>query len=240
MDVFIAGMEEGENTAYAAQGSMVYLEGPGISTLKQGGLYRVVRPEGKVQDRLNGEVIGIYYLQLGTLRVERAHQEGAVAKVQFSCRWMLKGDLVIPLQDRPSPSFSGDLATRLTPPAEGLASSIILAEHDGRELASGNFCFIGVGARDGVKPGDRFTIYRMPPSFNSTDLLMYGGEGGLSYQKMIGTAYRKTLEHSLSNRKLPPRAVGDLVVLAVEDTTAAAKIINSLSEIHPGDMVVRR
>jgi hypothetical protein len=34
--------------------------------------------------------------------------------------------------------------------------------------------------------------------------------------------------------------VGDLVVVEVGNTTAAARIVSSQSEIHPGDVVVRR
>jgi hypothetical protein len=240
MDVFIAGLKEDENHAYAAEGSVIYLNGPGIPTLKPGETYRIVRPEGKVRDRLTYEVTGIYYVQLGTLRVEAIYPDGAIATVRFSCFMMHKGDLVLPLVEQKPVEFTGDLSTPLTPVVDGLVSSVVLGEQDKKELAAGQFCYIGVGSQDGVKPGDRFTIYRDQPPFNHRDLLMHGGQGGLSYERLIHSSRKAVVTETLRNRKLPPRPVGDLVVVHTERSTAVAKIINSLSEIHPGDLIIRR
>jgi len=240
MDVFIAGLEEDENHAYASEGSVIYLNGPGIPTLKPGETYRVVRPEGKVRDRSSHEVTGIYYVQLGTLKIESMYPDGAMATVLLSCFMMHKGDLVLPLVEQQTVDFTGDLSTTLTPVADGLVSSVLLGENDKRELAAGQFCFIGVGSRDGVKPGDRFTVYRDQPPFNARDILMHGGQGGLSYEKLIRSSRKGLVTETLRNRKIPPRAVGDLVVVHTENSTAVAKIINSLMEIHPGDLVIRR
>jgi hypothetical protein len=39
---------------------------------------------------------------------------------------------------------------------------------------------------------------------------------------------------------MPPRVLGDLIILDAGETTSVAKIVNSMSEIHLGDIVVRR
>jgi hypothetical protein len=132
----------------------------------------------------------------------------------------------------------GDLSNRLTSVNEqGLASSIVLGRNDARELASGHFCFIGVGARDGVKPGDQFTIYRVQPPFDPKDLIVNSAHSGTTYDRLT---YKAEIIETLRHRKIAPRILGDLVVVDVTANTAAARIVNSRSEIHVGDIVFRR
>ncbi len=52
--------------------------------------------------------------------------------------------------------------------------------------------------------------------------------------------YDPQLLDSLRERKLPPRAIGDIVVVEAGEKSAAARVINSLVEIELGDIVVRR
>jgi hypothetical protein len=71
--------------------------------------------------------------------------------------------------------------------------------------------------------------------------MLVDGEGPLrSYNRIQGGRYDPMLLDMLRSRKLPPRPVGDVVVVNVGKTTAAARIVNSLVEINPGDLVVRR
>jgi hypothetical protein len=240
MSVFIAGMEEEGSASMAAGNGLVYLNGPGVPDLKTDGTYRVVRPEGVVKDPDRGEPIGIYYKQLGTVRIVSEGKEFATAIVMLSCQPMIKGDILLPWVPKPPLSFSGKVSDRLTPYTENsIESRIILGKDDLRELSSGQFCFIGVGSRDRVQIGDRFTVYRLQPLFDPHDLSVAGTRMDASYEKMEATQSR-SIADKLGTRKLPPRPIGDLVVVDVAEKTAVSKIINSLSEIHLGDIVVKR
>jgi hypothetical protein len=55
-----------------------------------------------------------------------------------------------------------------------------------------------------------------------------------------GGEYNHRIAKLLENRKLPPRPMGDLIVVDSGNHTATVKIINSLYEILPGDIVVKR
>lgn len=183
-DVFVAGTREEGVTALAGEGDIVYLNGPGISALKTGEKYRVVRPEGTLQDRQTRDEMGVYFRALATVRIERIDSDGAAAVVLNSCQAIAKGDLVVPPPPAGPIEFKGELSNSLTGfPAEGLTSMIILGDGDLRQMATGNFCFIRVGARDGVKPGDRFTVYRLPPPFQPRDLLINGTGGSKATEK---------------------------------------------------------
>jgi hypothetical protein len=56
--------------------------------------------------------------------------------------------------------------------------------------------------------------------------------GGLSYQYKV-----KGLLHG---RTLPPQVLGDIIVVDAGDRVSAGKLVNSLSEVNPGDFVVKR
>jgi hypothetical protein len=241
VDVYIAGTGEEGVTALASESNLISLNGPGLPTLRVGESYKIIRPEGRVRDQITYDEIGFYYKELGTIRIEAARADYAIASVLSSCNPMLKGDLVVPLVARPDVKFSGQPSNKLTPyPADGLSSTIILGKDDVQELAVGNICFIGSGAQQGVKIGDRFTIYRAQPPFNSLDLAADGASSARTYEKLIAGKADKNLPEMLTNRNLPPRVLGDLVILDVGETTSTAKIINSISEIHLGDVAVRR
>jgi len=241
MDLFIAGTEEDELTNYAHTGTLIYVNGPGVAALQPGQLYAIVRPEGKVRDQLTGEMIGVYHKEVGAARIETVRPDGASATVVNSCHVILKGDILVPAKAKEAVRFDGRPSDRLTPfDNQNLMATVVLGKDGIREMGQGHFCFIALGSRDGVRPGDRFAIYRPQPPFSSDVLAADGSGDGLAYEKVASGRYRLQLIDVLQKRRVPPRVLGDLVVLEVSETTAAAKIISSMVEVHVGDIVVRR
>jgi len=47
LDIYVAGVEMEGTATLAAEGQVLYLNGPNVSSLKPGTIQRVVRPEGK-------------------------------------------------------------------------------------------------------------------------------------------------------------------------------------------------
>ena len=241
LNIYVSGTEEDEVNNYSHVGQLLYLDGPAASSLKPGELYRVVRPDGRIRDKITGATVGIYHMELGTVRIEAVRRDGASASVIHSCHVILKGDILLPTVARQPARFDGKLSDRLTPFSDdGTMSSIILGKNGIREMGAGDFCFIALGRRDGIKVGDRFTVFRPQPPFNSHDLDLAGSKGGAAYEQYSSHKYRGVLSGLLKNRKAPPRMLGDLVVLDVQEGAAVTKIINSLAEINIGDIVIRR
>jgi hypothetical protein len=240
-EVIIAGSSEEGITALASENDLITLNGPGLINLNPGESYKVVRPEGKVRNQVTKDEIGLYYKELGTVRIEAKGTGYATAKVSSSCCHMIKGDLVVPLTTKPGVEFPGKLSNKTTTyPTDGLSGTIILGKDDMQELAAGSVCFIGVGTQQGAKVGDRFTIYRPQQPFNVRDLSVDGEGSGYTYDKLIAGRSDVQMLDMLIERNLPIRVLGDLIILDTGENTSAAKIINSLSEIHLGDLVVRR
>jgi len=241
LDVIVSGVEMEGIATLAAQRQMIHLNGPKVSALKPGDIRRVVRPEGRVRDPLSGDKLGYYYIDVGTIRIETVRADRAMAMVQVACHGMLKGDLVIPYTPKAKVEFSGSLSTSRTPlPEHGLVGCILLGKEDVRQMSTGNFCFFGLGSRDGIKPGDRFTVFRPQPGFNPGDLNGLGKTSDRTYSPVINYAYRFNLSLLLHQRKLSPQILGDVVVVETGDPISTGKIINCLSEIHVGDLMVRR
>jgi hypothetical protein len=240
-DVFIAGTREEGMNALATEGELVYLNGPGLSSLKTGEKYRVVRREGVLQDSETHDAMGYYLKSVGLVRVDRVDGNSALATVLTSCEAMVKGDLVIPATARLAVEYKGELSNRLTAfPADGLTSVIILGENDVRELATGQFCYIKAGTKDGVKAGDRFTVFRLPPPYQIQELEVLGKGPLQSYRRVDVAKVDPGLVGMLRERRIPPRPIGDLVVIEAGDVASTARVVNSMAEIHPGDIIVKR
>jgi hypothetical protein len=260
LDILVSGTEQEGLATFLMEGSIVFLNGPGLKSAKAGDSFRVVRTEAKIRDRLTQKFTGYYYKELGTIKIASLRGETATGTVVTSCDTIFKGDFLLPQAEKTPVKFTGEPANRLTPyPEEGLASSIVLGRNDLREMAAGHFCFIGIGTRDGVKLGDRFTIYRVHPPFDPKDLIVNSSYvrsgvediqaagnkvGGVQtptqYDGMHSGRYRGEIIQKLKERSIPHRVMGDLVVVEAGETTSAAMIINSRFEIHLGDVVVRR
>jgi hypothetical protein len=242
MDVYIAGMQDEGSTAYAVEGQILLLNGPKVSELKAGEIQRVIRPEGSIRDRAPGGALGVYHKDIGTVRIETVGGETATARVIMSCQGMLKGDVVTPDAAKPVIEYGGELSNVLTPiPEQGIFGSILFGKDDIREMTAGNFAFIGLGGRDGIKPGDRFTIFRPYPEFNSKETEVEGEKSRSVYSPLRNSyTFRSRLSEMLSDRSLPPKVLGDFVVLHAGNEISAGKIVNSLREIHPGDYIVKR
>jgi hypothetical protein len=239
-DVYIAGVDDEGTTTFGSPGQILYLNGPGVSFLKTGAVQRVIRPEGRVHDPLTSQKLGTYYKDIGTIRIEAVEQESATARILLTCEGMLKGDIVIPNVQKPIVEFSGSLSNALTPLQGGLASQILLGKNDARQMAVGQFCFIQLGRRDGVKPGDRFVVFRPHPAFNAQDMAVAANATDSLYSSVRGGFFGYQLDSMLRDRTLPPKVLGDIVIVEVGEGISTGKIINSMSEIHPGDLVVKR
>ena len=95
------------------------------------------------------------------------------------------------------------------PGAEPIEGNIILAEWGTFLIAHRQIVFIDLGANDEIKAGNRFEVFQEPKALTSRD-----EEVVLSIQP-----------------------IGELLVLAVEQETAAAVVTEALREFTPGERV---
>ena len=135
--------------------------------------------------------------------------------------------------DRFLPSTAGKLSGR-----------IVLGKDFDTQLGTGNKVYLNVGANQGVKIGDYFRAVRSYESDlnNPVDSLSFKAAIAEDTQMkspsidptMLSPRTKGPVIHV---RDLPRRAVGEIVILGVTNTTATGMIVFSLEDVHAGDDV---
>lgn len=100
------------------------------------------------------------------------------------------------------------------PPEEGSDGVIVEVRDDRLNVAQNDIVYIDYGSEEGVDAGDRFDV-------------VHGGERSAFGSTPIKTA-------------LPDRNIGSMIVLATQEHTATAKIIQSIEPIAKGDTILYR
>lgn len=95
------------------------------------------------------------------------------------------------------------------PGAEPIEGNIILAEWGTFLIAHRQIAFIDLGSNDEIKAGHRFEVFQEPKALTSRD------------EEIV----------------LSIQPIGELLVLAVEQETAATLVVESLAEFTPGERV---
>lgn len=239
-ELIVSGTQEEGRLTMATEGTLIYVSGPSIASTKVGESLQVIRIQGRVRDPHTKASLGIYYREVGTARIEALRGATAIARITMGCDVIFKGDLLLRMSDIHLVKQPEVASSILTPHSTtGVSTSIVLGEDDTTTMAAGDVCFIGLGTGAGIKAGDRFTIYRVQPRFDSRDLIANHAHSSTSFEKLDGR-HQARISKTLSERSLPHEVLGDLVVLNVSCTTSSAMIINTRKEVVLGDLVIRQ
>ena len=258
----IVGAEQEQEQHVFAEGDYVYINGGAQAGVRAGQEFSVIRPRGRFKTRFSRKdgSLGMYTQELGRLRVVNVKQNVSVALVTQSCDNMLLGDLLRAVPARTAPAARVELPLeRFSEPSGKQQGRIVLAR-DGREMVSKDeVVYVDLGAEDNVKLGDRLTIYR---PLGEGDISRFrdkgvtpGGSGGYESPIYRGGKYSSNAQRVkdpvdghyksitntpaiVSRRPSPLRKiVGEVVIIGVEQRTAAAVITRQAQEIHTGDFV---
>ena len=234
--------------ALATLDDYVYLNQGGEDGIRSGDRFDVLRMTRKVAGTKGAtkaeRELGTHYLNIGQIQVIMTQPDTAMAKVISQCETVEIGDIMIPPRqlEIPSPprprSFSPTMKA-----AGGISGSILMSLNiltnygagmgkgggipganfgalkslANAVVANGSIVYVDIGRGSGVKVGDVFIAYRT------------GGDVSV---------YNTPAE----NRKLATErsAVGEIVIIRVEERTATAIVTYSKSELLTGDSVVKR
>jgi hypothetical protein len=97
------------------------------------------------------------------------------------------------------------------PGAEPIEGNIILSQGQTYIMGDGQIVFIDLGEAEDIKTGNRFEVFQMP--------------------EVVGP-FASEAKHILSTE-----SIGELLVLSVEQETAAALVIHALHEFTPGERI---
>jgi len=241
------GLETPTSTKYT-RGDLIYLRGSGYVL---GGEYEIVRALRDVneyemfpgQAKLLKET-GQAYEEVGRVKVIDTRNKIAIATVDYSCDAVNPGDTAIPFAEKQPITFHGPITfDRFLPASSKVSGRIVMAKDFDSQLGTGHKVYINVGANQGVKIGDYFRAVRYYEEDlkDPVDSLSFKAAMSEDTQKKTPSfdphMFTKTNGPVIHVADLPRRAVGEIVIIGVTNTTATGMIVFSLEDVHAGDRV---
>jgi len=220
-----------------SRGDYVYINRGQDKGVRVGDRYSVVRPEKdplevqwfKWQDKLL-KAMGTHYVDAGQLQVVSVQPKVAVAEVTLSCNFMERGDIVIPFEERPQPTFK-DAGTfdHFAPVSGKPVAMVVQAREYNQSAGQGLTVYVNLGTQKGVKVGDYFRVFRYqgtlaetPPQTKDFQDRMYG----------FGSSPGR-----YNWNDLPREVLGEGIVLNVSRNSSTVFITYSSQTIYAGDYV---
>ena len=245
---FVEGGLQTPTTTKFTRGDLVYLKGTGYSA---GAEYEIVRALRDVneyemfpgQRKLLKET-GQPYEEVGRIKVIDTRSRSAIALIEYACDGVNPGDTAIPFAEKQAVSFHAPIRfDRFLPSSSKVSGRIVMGKDFDSQLGTGQKVYLNVGAAQGVKVGDFFRAVR------SYDADLSDPVDSLSFKAAIAEDTQKKTPsvdpHMLTKtngpeihvRDLPRRAVGEIVIIGVTNTTATGMVVFAMEDVHAGDGV---
>lgn len=249
----IIGGEKEDEVNWFSTSNVVYLDYGGRDGASVGESLYVIRPHGKFENPFTGKDLGYYHEEAGIIRIIAVQRKVSIAQVTMSCDGMLVGDIVRPYDEYVAPEARDfQPLNRYDLPTHKLSGQIVLARGYRSYLGANDIAFIDIGAEQGVKVGQFYTIYRKPGFVegpvgaenwsNDDDVIRKKDEGFSDHRYHAGEdsiiAGRGHAEEIRRDRTGVPRKVlGEMEVIRLEGHVATAVITRTTQEVNLGDYV---
>jgi hypothetical protein len=233
-------MVSGEQSTFKLtfeRGDYVYINRGTDKGVRVGDRYSVVRadsdPAGvqwfKWQDKLT-KAMGTHYLDLGQLRVVNVQPKTSIAIISFSCDYMQRGDIVLPFQERPDPSYKEPGPFDQFAPVSGKPVAMLVNTKDYQQsIGKGSIVYVNLGTDKGVKVGDYYRVFRYQGSMAEL------APQTKDYQdRMYG--FGSSPQHYKWN-DLPREVLGEAIVLNVSRYASTVLVTYSREDMYTGDYI---
>ncbi len=227
--------EESDSKLTFSEGDYIYINRGSSKGVKPGDEFSVVRyvedttrmPWFTSQDELLGSM-GKIWEDIGKIKVIIAAKDVSTAQVERSCDFMMRGDVVVPFAERPTPAPKPEKDfDRFAPPSGKSKAMVVIGK--GFQMQSGDhdIVYVNLGTDKGVKVGDYFRFYRYQGNrHESAFQLPDFATNGYGYGSAPGG-------YNWSN--LPREVVGEGIVLRTSPRAATVLITYTLRGIYEGD-----
>jgi hypothetical protein len=245
---YIAGGLQTPSTTKFTRGDVVYLQGTGYSA---GAEYEIVRALRDVneyetypgQRKLLKEA-GQPYEEVGRVKIIDTRNKTAIAQIEYACDGVNPGDTAIPFAEKQAVTFHAPIRfDRFLPASNKLSGRIVMGKDFDSELGTGHKVYLNLGSNQGVKIGDYFRAVRSYEADlkDPVDSLSFKAAIAEDSQKKTPSfdpsMFTKTNGPVIHVGDLPRRAVGEIVIIGVTNTTATGMIVFSMEDVHAGDGV---
>jgi hypothetical protein len=178
------------------------------------------------------------------VKIIDARNRAAIGQIEYSCDAANPGDTVIPFAEKQTVTFHPPMKfDRFLPASNKLQGRIVMGKDFDSELGTGQKVYINVGANQSVKIGDYFRVVRRYETDlkDPVDSLSFRAAMAEDTQKKVPSfdpaMFERTNGPVIHVRDLPRRAVGEITIIGVTNTTATGMIVFALEDVHAGDGV---
>ena len=243
---FIAGGLQTPSTTKFTRGDMIYLQGTGYTA---GAEYEIVRALRDIneyetypgQRKLLKET-GQPYEEVGRVKIVDTRSRVAIGQIEYSCDGINPGDTAIPFAEKQPVAFHTQIRfDRFLPSSNKLSGRIVMGKDFDAELGTGHKVYLNVGSNQGVKIGDYFRAVRSYEADlkDPVDSLSFKAAIAEDTQKKTPSVdpamFTKGNGPVIHVKDLPRRAVGEIVIIGVTNTTATGMIVFAMEDVHAGD-----
>jgi hypothetical protein len=232
----ISGEQAGYKIVYS-QGENVYINRGSDNGVRIGDRFMVVRQTAdpmrvdwfKGQSKI-ANAMGNLYADVGQLRVVNVLQKTSVAEVVFSCKDMIRGDIVRPFEERPTPPYK-EVGTfdHFAPVSGKPVGTVVTSATFQQSQGQGSTMYVNLGAAQGVKVGDYMRLFR----YQGKDIEAVPQTKGYAYQIYGFGSTPARYEW----KDLPREVLGEGIVLNASRNAATVFVTFSSVEIYAGDNV---
>jgi hypothetical protein len=234
----VTSLANSDTALLASDGNYIYL-GKGTSDgIRVGSTYQVIRPTKGVDSptrEIGDRNLGTHYLEVAQIQIVLGQDSSAMARVTQSCEAVEVGDLVLPytrVQFPALPSrrpFSATMRASGQMPAKVVMTKSVLLNFGSEFRGTTRLAGVGTGK------GELGDLERGIAGENHVVYLDLARSSGAKPGDLF-IVYRDI--NTADGKK--KTAVGELVILRVEDRASTALVTYSTSGISLGDSVERR
>ena len=191
----------------------------------------VVDPVGvqwfKWQNKLL-KAMGTLYEDAGQLKVINVQPNVSVAEVTFACDYLQRGDIVRPMQDRPSPPFKpASQFDQFAPPSGKAVGMLVIGKDFSNLYGKFTTVYVNLGTNQGVTVGQYMRVFRYQGS--TAETAVYYDD----YQyKMYGFG---SAPQAYKWNDLPREVLGEGIVVNVGPNSSTMLVTYSRSDLWAGD-----
>ncbi len=245
---FVAGGLQTPTTTKFTRGDLIYLRGTGYSAGAEFEIVRALRDVNEYemfpgQRKLLKET-GQPYGEVGRVRIVDVRSKTAIGEIEYACDGVNPGDTAIPFAEKQALNFHPPMRfDRFLPASSKVSGRIVMGKDFDSQLGTGHKVYLNVGANQGVKIGDFFRAVRSYTADLNDPVDSLSFKAAIAEDTQLKTPSVDPAMFTKGNgpvihvRDLPRRAVGEIVIIGVTNTTATGMVVFALEDVHAGDGV---
>jgi hypothetical protein len=166
----------------------------------------------------------------GQVQITTVHPNVSIGMIKFSCDYMQRGDIALPMAERPSPPYKPAEKFDKFAPVSGKSVGMLVAGLGFTEAYGKNSTvYVNLGTNQGVKVGDYLRVFRYEGSTAETS------QNFPDYQYSMYGFGSTPVKYKWND--MPRNVIGEGIVMNVTHNACAIFVTYSKIDLYAGDYV---